>query len=237
MLSGCLPANRLYPYKISLFCMRRIRSFAIVLLLEIFHIGGLSVAFAQKQDRLPFSPNVSPQDLPETALIETTKGPFEIKFFREDAPITVKNFEYLGRKGFYEGLLFRRYIPNFIIQAGDPLNTGEGGPGYTLPGEFSRVKHEKGSVGMARLPNPVNSERRSNGSQFYITLDRAPHLDGFYTIFGQVVNGMDIVTKLRPEDKIVKVRFPRNDAPPLGTGYSPSVNPPMVDPRTPMVPQ
>ncbi len=196
---------------------------------------GVSGALAQKKDRLPFDPVKSPQELPETALVETSKGPFEIKFFREEAPITVKNFEYLGRKGFYEGLYFRRYMPNFIIQGGDPLNTGEGGPGYTLPAEFSRLKHEKGMVGMARLPNPVNSERRSNGSQFYITLGRANHLDGFYTIFGQVINGMENVEKLRPEDKILKVRFPRNDVPPISNNENKeSVVPQMVDPRTPM---
>lgn len=204
-------------------------------LIALLSLGEVTAVLAQNSDALPFKVPVAPQALPETALVETTKGPFEIRFFRDEAPITVRNFEYLGRKGFYEGLLFRRHIPNFIIQGGDPLNTGEGGPGYTIPAEFSRLKHERGMMGMARLPNQVNAERRSNGSQFYITLGPAAHLNGFYTIFAKVINGMDVVDKLRPEDKIIKIRFPRNDAPPLSPQEATA--PTMVDPRLPMSPR
>lgn len=163
------------------------------------------VAFAQK---LPFPEPTDPSTLPKSALIETTQGPVEIEFFREQAPITVRNFEYLGKKKFYEGLKFHRYVPGFAIQGGDPKGTGKGGPGYFLPPEHSDLKHVRGSVGMARLPNQANPERLSNGSQFYICLTEARHLNGLYTLFGRVIRGMENVDRLRAGDKILRVYFP-----------------------------
>ena len=174
-------------------------------------IVGVELSAAEAQEKFPFTVPKNPLTLPESALIETSQGALEIEFFRQDAPITVANFEYLAKKGFYNNVAFRRYLPGFIIQGGDPTGTGKGGPGYTLPPEFSQHKHVKGMVGMSRHPNEVNSQRRSNGSQFYITLGNAPHLDGFYTLFARVINGMDVVEKLRAEDKILNIRFPRNE--------------------------
>jgi peptidyl-prolyl cis-trans isomerase B (cyclophilin B) len=158
---------------------------------------------------LPFKIPVNPAELPQHALIETTKGPFEIAFFAKEAPTTVRNFVYLAQKGFYDGLPFHRYIENFVVQGGDPLGNGKGGPGYTIPAEFSTIKHSRGTLGMARKPGEVNPERRASGSQFYICLteNRAKHLDGLYNVFAQVVRGMEAVSRLRKGDKILSVKF------------------------------
>ena len=161
-------------------------------------------------DTFPFAVPQNIAELPETALIETNKGPFEIKFYRKEAPISVANFEYLGRKGYYDNVPFNRYQPGFVIQGGDPTGTRKGGPGWTLPPELnSSVRHTKGTLGWARLADPVNPHRRSNGSQFYITLSPNDSLDGFYTIFARVVAGMENVEQLREGDKIIKVKFPK----------------------------
>jgi len=175
----------------------------------LFLWGLAPISATAAPDQLPFATPVVVSELPAAALIETTKGAFEIKFYGEEAPITVRNFEHLGKKRFYENTPFRRYIEDFVIQAGDPTGTGESGPGYSLPAEFSSLKHRKGTIGMARLASEVNPERRSNGSQFYICLGRARHLDGLYTVFAEVINGFDVLEKLRPEDKILQVKFPR----------------------------
>lgn len=166
-------------------------------------------AFAEEES-LPFPKPNNPDLLPTHALVETTKGPFEIKFYREQAPISVANFEYVSKKGIYKGVAFHRYVPGFVIQGGDPTGTKKGGPGWTLPPEMSdRLRHVRGSIGWARLSAEVNPGRRSNGSQFYITLKEAPRIDGFYTIFARVVSGMKNVDRLRPGDKILSVRFPK----------------------------
>ncbi len=185
--------------------MKQAKHLSVIALLFLF----LATDLRAQEESLPFDSNVLPKELPETALVETTKGPFEIRFYREEAPITIKSFEYLARKGFYKGTTFHRYVPGFVIQGGDPLGTGKGGPGYTLPPEYSRLEHIRGTVGMARLPSEANPERRSNGSQFYICLSRGRHLDGLYTVFGEVISGMENVEKLRPGDKIIAVRLPR----------------------------
>ncbi len=158
-------------------------------------------------------PFVVPKDstaLPETALIETSKGSFEVRFYREEAPITVSNFVHLAKKNFYRNVSFHRLIPGYVIQGGDPTGVGKsGGPGYTVPPEFSNIRHVKGTIGMARLPGAKNPERRSNGSQFYISLTSAPQLDGLYTVFAQVIRGMEIVEKLEVGDSIERVRLPK----------------------------
>lgn len=167
-------------------------------------------AIAQAQDvKLPFSVPENTNLLPDSALIETSKGNFEVRFFRDDAPVTVRNFEYLGRKGFYKGLTFHRYVDGFVIQGGDPEGTGKGGPGYRIPPELRDIKHHAGTLGMAMLPASANPERLSNGSQFYITLADAPHLDGLFSVFAEVTSGMDVVRRLRQGDRILEIRFPR----------------------------
>ena len=122
-----------------------------------------------------------------------------IEFFENDAPSTVENFKKLARSGFFKGCTFHRAIPNAIVQTGDPLSkktdrtaVGTGGPGYTLPAEIQR-KHAKGAVAAARLNDKVNPQRRSNGSQFYVCLVPQSQLDGKYTVFGNVIQGMDVL--------------------------------------------
>ena len=176
----------------------------VIIIISLF-LFTLSV---NAESRLPFAIPSDWHTLPSGALIDTTKGMFEIKFYRKQAPIHVRNFEYLAGKRFYDNLSFHRYEPDFIIQGGDPLATGKGGPGYNLPPEFSEIKHDIGTVAMARLPGEVNPERLSNGSQFYICLTKAPHLDSLYTVFGEVVSGMDTVLRLRKGDRIISVKFP-----------------------------
>ena len=122
----------------------------------------------------------------------TTKGTFVVVMFPKEAPKTVANFEKLVKKGFYNGLKFHRVIPGFVAQGGDPLGTGEGGPGYTIPDEYNHLKHIRGSVAMAKTMEP-----NSAGSQFYIAYRRLPSLDGHYTIFGQVISGMKVVDRLQ----------------------------------------
>ena len=137
----------------------------------------------------------------KVGIIETKYGKIYIELFTDGAPNTVENFKKLAEQGFYDGLTFHRYEPGFVIQGGDPEGTGAGGPGYTIKAEINSHKHLKGAVGMARRSDDLDSA----GSQFYITLQETPALDGGYTVFGQVVGGMDVVMKLRAGDGMEKV--------------------------------
>lgn len=135
-------------------------------------------------------------------VLETAKGNITLRLFPEDAPRTTANFLRLVRTGFYDGLTFHRVVPGFVIQGGDPnsrdtdpFNDGQGGPGWTVPGEVKR-RHVKGALAMARMPDVVNPKRESNGSQFYIALKDLPALDGGYTVFGEVVSGWDTIDSL-----------------------------------------
>jgi len=138
------------------------------------------------------------------ATIETDKGDIVMELYPQDAPQTVNNFVFLAREGFYDGLTFHRVEPGFVIQGGDPLGDGTGGPGYTLPAEIKRP-HTEGAVAMARRGDEVNPERESSGSQFYITLAPQPGLDGQYTVFGQVIEGMDVVNSIAKGDVMRRV--------------------------------
>jgi len=120
--------------------------------------------------------------------------------FPDSAPNTVANFIYLAKKGFYDGLTFHRVEPDFVIQGGDPNGNGTGGPGYHIKAEFNSRKHLEGTVAMARSDDPDSA-----GSQFYICLAPQPSLDGKYTVFGQVIEGMDVVKKIKVGDKMLKV--------------------------------
>lgn len=135
------------------------------------------------------------------ATIVTEKGEIVVELDPGAAPETVNNFVFLARQGFYDELTFHRVEPGFVIQGGDPLGSGTGGPGYTVPGEI-QLGHVRGAVAMARRADQVNPERASSGSQFYITLDETPHLDGAYTVFGEVAAGMDVVESIAPGDVI-----------------------------------
>jgi len=124
------------------------------------------------------------------ATIKTDKGDIELDLFAADAPKTVNNFVYLAKSGFYNGLTFHRVVPRFVVQGGDPLGSGTGGPGYTVPAEIGKL-HPMGALATARTGDQVNPKRASSGSQFYITLAPTPHLNGGYTVFGQVIDGME----------------------------------------------
>lgn len=143
----------------------------------------------------------TPGDGPRVVM-ETTKGRIVLELFPDVAPKTVESFQNLIGQKFYDGLTFHRYEPGFVIQGGDPKGDGTGGPGYTLPAEFSDLEHTHGTLSMARSQDP-----NSAGSQFYIVLSReqAKHLDGQYTIFGRVVEGLENADKLRAGDVMNKV--------------------------------
>ena len=137
------------------------------------------------------------------ATIKTSKGDIVAELYPKDAPQTVNNFVFLARDGFYNNLTFHRVVPNFVIQGGDPLGTGTGGPGYNIPPEI-KDKHSLGALAMARQGGPAQTTP-SSGSQFYITLAPQPGLDGQYTVFGQVTQGMDVVQKIAVGDVIQTV--------------------------------
>jgi cyclophilin family peptidyl-prolyl cis-trans isomerase len=138
------------------------------------------------------------------ATISTAKGDIVVALDAAAAPATVNNFVTLAQEGFYDGLTFHRVEPEFVIQGGDPTGTGQGGPGYVLPAEIG-LEHVEGAIAMARLPDQGNPRRMSSGSQFYITLKPTPQLDGAYTVFGQVAEGMDVVNAIEVGDVIEEI--------------------------------
>jgi cyclophilin family peptidyl-prolyl cis-trans isomerase len=130
------------------------------------------------------------------AIIQTNHGPINVELFPDDAPKTVANFFKLVNDGFYEGVVFHRVIPDFMIQGGDPTGTGSGGPGYSFEDEFNDHKVERGALAMA------NAGPNTNGSQFFIvTADATPWLDGKHTAFGQVTAGLDVVDAISGVDR------------------------------------
>lgn len=138
----------------------------------------------------------------EYLIIKLKSGDVVIELFRKVAPKTVESMVKLTEKDFYDGLTWHRVVPNFVAQGGCPEGTGRGGPGYTLPAEFSDLKHEVGTVAMARMRDP-----NSAGSQFYIVTGKASHLDGQYTIFGKVIDGMPHVMKIQKGDKMFQIDY------------------------------
>ena len=135
-----------------------------------------------------------------TAVLETAKGTIKFELFEKDAPITTRNFIDLTQKGFYDGITFHRIEPGFVIQGGDPAGNGTGGSGKTIPLEIApSLTHKKGAVGMARSQDP-----NSASSQFYICLEDAKFLDKQYAVFGKVTEGMDVASKIKKGDKILK---------------------------------
>lgn len=133
------------------------------------------------------------------AVVSTDKGAFTIELLPEDAPLTVDNFVGLARRGYFNGIAFHRVVPNFVIQGGDPRGDGNGGPGYQIRDEINTVPYARGAVGMAL------SGRDTGGSQWFVTHAPQPHLDGGYTVFGRVVEGMDVVDRIARGDRIRSV--------------------------------
>ncbi|MDZ4065126.1 MAG: peptidylprolyl isomerase [Coriobacteriia bacterium] len=198
---------------------------AIILVVSVFALQGCSSGdTADKPTDEPAQttqdaaePPVSPKEEPlhtatykpsgtEIAVIKTAKGTIKFKFYSKDAPNHVAAFIELANAGFYDGTKFHRVDPNFVIQGGDPLSktddpmVGTGGPGYRLAAEFNSRQHLEGTVAMARSQDPD-----SGGSQFYVCLAPQPSLDGQYTVFGQVTDGMDVVKKIAIGDVMESV--------------------------------
>jgi peptidyl-prolyl cis-trans isomerase B (cyclophilin B) len=129
------------------------------------------------------------------ATMQTNQGTIEIDLFDDDAPKTVENFKKLANDGFYNGVIFHRVIPDFMIQGGDPTGTGTGGPGYQFEDEFNDHKVERGALAMA------NAGPNTNGSQFFIvTAEATPWLDGKHTVFGKVTSGMEVVDTIEQSE-------------------------------------
>ena len=176
-------------------------TFLVVLL---FLIANNSQAFSQQSRYRTFSKQEIERMKQTTAVLQTEFGEITLKFFPEVAPKHVNSFIELANKGFYDGTTFHRVVPGFVIQGGDP-NTrsedrskhGTGGPGYNLEAEFSNLPHKRGTLSMARAAHPDSA-----GSQFFICVADAAFLDGQYTVFGEVTEGMDVVDEIvaQPRD-------------------------------------
>ncbi len=174
--------------------------------------GGTSTPLARVAPTTPIAPAAAKktysapppmtidQNKNYTATIVTAKGTIKLQLLPKVAPNTVNAFVFLAREGYYDGLTFHRVLEGFVIQGGDPTGTGSGGPGYSLKPEFNATKHITGTLAMARS-DAVDSA----GSQFYITKSAQPGLDGQYTVFGQTIEGMDVVNKIVQGDVMQKV--------------------------------
>ncbi|MFC1894295.1 peptidylprolyl isomerase [Chloroflexota bacterium] len=134
-----------------------------------------------------------------TATIETEKGTIVLELFASDVPVTVNNFVFLTREGFYNNTTFHRVIPDFMAQGGDPTGTGTGGPGYKFADEFTKHTHIAGALSMA------NSGPNTNGSQFFITYTPQPHLDRKHSVFGLLALGTEVLKSLKNGDTIVRI--------------------------------
>lgn len=133
--------------------------------------------------------------------ITTERGEIVLELYPQYAPKTVNNFIFLAREGFYDGISFHRVIPDFVIQGGDPTGTGRGGPGYHFEDEVAGnpLRHERGVISMA------NAGPNTNGSQFFITHSPQSHLDGRHTVFGKVIQGLDVVDEIRQGDTMERL--------------------------------
>jgi peptidyl-prolyl cis-trans isomerase B (cyclophilin B) len=180
--------------------MRLFTKYFVVLLMVLFAVS----AFAEVKNKKFTKEEI--QKMADTrAVIDTKFGKIELKFFPDVAPNHVNNFIELAQKGFYEGTTFHRVIPGFMIQGGDPNSKnpdksrhGTGGPGYALKAEFNQNPHKRGTLSMARSSNPDSA-----GSQFFICVKDSSFLDGQYTVFGEVVSGMEVADKIvsQPRDR------------------------------------
>jgi len=184
------------------------KRFVIGLIILSIGMFGALQSFAQQSPK-KFTEQEIKKMSETSAIIETKFGNITLKFFPDVAPGHVQNFVNLAKKGFYDGTTFHRVIPGFMIQGGDPNSKnpdksthGMGGPGYTIKAEFNNKPHKRGTLSMARSANPDSA-----GSQFFICVKDSPFLDRQYTVFGEVVSGMDVV------DKIVSQPRDQNDNP------------------------
>lgn len=177
--------------------------FLLIALVILLTTGGPVNAFQPKE---PTAPMAFEEGKTYFAAIKMAKGNITVELDHRKAPLSVTNFIQLAKGGYYNGLTFHRVEPSFVIQGGDPQGDGTGGPGYTVKGEYANgLKHDEGAIAWARTGDQVNPQKRSSGSQFYITLAPTPHLDGEYTVFGKTTQGMDVVKKIAMGDKILSV--------------------------------
>jgi len=180
----------------------------IVTALLVLTVGIISCSPAAapeastEEEKMPSEPKtysappamVIDTDKAYTATIETEKGNIVLELFASDVPVTVNNFVFLARDGFYDGSTFHRVIPGFMAQGGDPTGTGRGNPGYRFADEFTEHCHVAGALSMA------NSGSDTNGCQFFITYAPQPMLDGLHAVFGQVIEGFDVLQDITPRD-------------------------------------
>jgi len=204
--------------------MKRISILLLVALFFIFGCGKKEEIQTEKVEEK--AEEVVPEETPKkeimqepitreknpVVVMETNHGPIEIELYWKESPKLAENFLRLVLSGFYDGLTFHRIVPDFVIQGGDPLGTGTGGPGYNLPDEPTVKKHERGAIAMAR------GQQGNSGSQFYICLskERTAHLDQQnFTVFAHVIKGMDVVDKIAqvptdarsmPQEKVVMTK-------------------------------
>ncbi len=172
----------------------------LLLISAMLVVTGLFLSCSKAEETTPMKWNTPPQmsidpDKQYTAVIETEKGDLVLELFAKDVPVTVNNFVFLARQGYYDNITFHRVLPDFMAQGGDPTGTGTGGPGYTFPNEITSHRHVVGAISMAHSSAPD-----SNGSQFFICYQPQPALDGGYSVFGQLVEGMDVLLSLTPRD-------------------------------------
>jgi len=180
-----------------------------VLFLMLGMVGGTGPAFSSQVWTV--ADGKASEGKAPRVLIKTKFGEMQIVLFPDLAPKHVESFLKLAKSGFYNGTIFHRIIPGFMIQGGDPYTKdpskqkyyGMGGPGYTLPAEFNKIPHEAGILSAARTADP-----NSAGSQFFIMVDKSPHLDGQYTVFGEIEKGLSVAQKI-----VKQPRNPRGDRP------------------------
>jgi len=188
-----------------------------LLLVSVILVSASLFLSCGKTEATPMHWNTPPQMSIDphkkyTAVIETEKGDLVLELFAKDVPVTVNNFVFLSRQGYYDNSTFHRVIADFMAQGGDPTGTGAGGPGYTFPNEITAHEHVAGAISMAHSDRP-----NSNGSQFFICYQPQPALDGGYSVFGQLVEGMDVLLSLTPRnpnlspqyegDKVITIRI------------------------------
>jgi peptidyl-prolyl cis-trans isomerase B (cyclophilin B) len=182
-------------------------------------VAGMALVLGCAQPRLNMAqdpPQDAPKEAPKTAKIETSQGTIVLRLHNDKTPNTCKNFEKLAKSGFYDGLKFHRVIPDFMIQGGCPKGDGTGGPGYKFADEFhDDLKHDgPGVLSMA------NAGPGTNGSQFFITHKATPWLDGKHSVFGRVIEGQDVVDKIKVGDTIKSITI-TDAAPPADPKTSP----------------
>ncbi|MBY0528689.1 MAG: peptidylprolyl isomerase [Rhabdochlamydiaceae bacterium] len=180
--------------------------FGMTLLCSALNFSSLNAGEMPMTFTEPTQPMSFQEGKTYVAVIHTSKGDITCELNTKTAPLSATNFIQLAEGGFYNGLIFHRVVPNFVIQGGDPKGNGTGGPGYTVPAEIA-LSHTQGALAWARLPDQINPQKRSSGSQFYITLEKIPYLDNEYSVFGQTTAGFDVVKKIEQGDKINSIEI------------------------------